>query len=416
MKSIKEKLLPMYLIINLLYILVGSYLFTIDKIKIKLFSRGFIVFLIINVLISIVLFIKKKYKKDKIDILLLLIMIFTFISYLFAYKKDIALYGEWGRYEGLFTICYYMTILFISSFIKKQHKKIIVYSIIILGLVELLYALCQKFDLFNVVTMMHYGDKWITGFITNPNFFGTLMLICLCYTIGIFMDSKYVVEKAFMLLFMYGFTVGILLSNTLSCTVGLIFALLFLIIYSIKKKVYKKLLVVFLIIFVTFSELHITDNTTIVNDLVRTKNETTSIAQGEINDDYGTGRIELWKKTVPVIPKYLVHGVGVDNFAYVLDGKPIVRKRWLYDKAHNELLQILVTEGIFAYITYICLYLLVLKRGIKSSFSDKEVYLFLPILGYLVQAMFNISVIEVAPLFYIGIGLLISRTKVNENS
>jgi hypothetical protein len=45
----------------------------------------------------------------------------------------------------------------------------------------------------------------------------------------------------------------------------------------------------------------------------------------------------------------------------------------------------------------------------KDNKKNKEIYLILPIIGYLVQAQFNISVIEVAPFFYIGLGLLIDR-------
>ena len=43
------------------------------------------------------------------------------------------------------------------------------------------------------------------------------------------------------------------------------------------------------------------------------------------------------------------------------------------------------------------------------NYKNKEIYLLLPVIGYLVQAFFNISVIEVAPLFYISLGLLVDR-------
>ena len=43
--------------------------------------------------------------------------------------------------------------------------------------------------------------------------------------------------------------------------------------------------------------------------------------------------------------------------------------------------------------------------GIRNSFKKKEVYLVLPVIGYVVQAFFSISVIELAPIFYMALGL-----------
>ena len=115
----------------------------------------------------------------------------------------------------------------------------------------------------------------------------------------------------------------------------------------------------------------------------------------------------IWKNTLKIVPKNLIHGVGVDNYYYAFDGKPLYSKngKVFYDKAHNEYLQILITEGIFCLISYLAFYGIITVRGTKYSFKNKEVYFILPIIGYLVQAFFNISVIEVAPIFYIALGL-----------
>ena len=81
----------------------------------------------------------------------------------------------------------------------------------------------------------------------------------------------------------------------------------------------------------------------------------------------------------------------------------------VYDKAHNEYLQILVTQGIFALICWLIIYLLIVKDGLIRFFKDKKTYLLIPVVGYLIQAFFNISVIEVAPMFYMALGLCINK-------
>jgi putative inorganic carbon (HCO3(-)) transporter len=67
----------------------------------------------------------------------------------------------------------------------------------------------------------------------------------------------------------------------------------------------------------------------------------------------------------------------------------------------------LITQGIFSLIAYLSLYGTIIIKKIKSK--EKNIYLILPIIGYLTQAFFNISVIEVAPFFYISLGILNSR-------
>ena len=408
LKMILEYSLPIYIILNLLYLLIGSYLIRIGIIWVKAFSYGHIVMLILSFIISIILIMKDKYKFHKIDIFLLLIMILATISMVFAYKPEKALFGEWGRYEGLLTICYYMFTLFLCSFVKKEHKKIIVYAILSFGFIQVVYGLFQKFHLLGIEPVMNYKEEWITGLTMNPNFFGTLMLICLSYSIGLFMDDENPILYIGAILL---FLIGLLLSNTLSCVIGLIFVLLYLLLYTIKNKYYKKLFIILGIVLFAFTISHIFGVTRLVNDLVKTKNETVEISKGNVDNDYGTGRVELWKKTIKVVPKYLLHGVGVDNFANIIDGRAIMRNHKYYDKAHNEYLQILVTMGIFSLISYLCLHFIIIKNGIKDSFKNKEVYLLLPVIGYLVQAQFNISVIDIAPLFYIGLGLLVERNE-----
>ena len=409
----KDKLLLIYIIINLFYILIGSYITLNEYIDMKVFSYGYIVLLVINILIILIMFIKKKYKKNIIDIFLVLIIILAIISTIFAYMPEKALYGEWGRYEGLFVICYYMTILFLTSFLKKEDRKKVVYGILIFGFIQCMYAFAQKFNLFNVYTKFIKGYRCTTGFTQNRNFFGTLMLICNCYSIGLFIDSKKKLENIIYFILIIILSIGLYLSKSLACLVGLAFVMIILIIYVKKKKNLKKYFILIITLISVFLIIESTSLTTYFEDINTTKTEVKEIVKGNFNDEFGSGRIKLWKETFEIVPKYLLHGIGIDNFGNIKNGKPIRGLISYFDKAHNEYLQVLVTMGIFSLISYLCLHFIIIKNGIKNTFKDKEIYLILPVIGYLIQAQFNISVIEVAPLFYIGLGLLIDRDKVN---
>lgn len=142
-KNIKMKILTSYVIANLLYIFIDSYLMTIKIIQYKHMAKGFIPLLIANVVVGIIICIKKYYKRNITHLFILLIIIFGVISTIFAVKPKIALWGIGGRYEGLFTIMYYFSLMFLATFISKKYRKIIINFILICGAMQCIYAICQ---------------------------------------------------------------------------------------------------------------------------------------------------------------------------------------------------------------------------------------------------------------------------------
>ena len=115
------KLLVSYLTINLLYLLIGSYIYFTEKIiaefHYKEFSIGLKYLFIANIVVFIAIIIKKWRNKDlrslrkPIYIGIMLCTIFAIISAIFAYDINIALEGCWERYEGLFSVLYYLSIM-----------------------------------------------------------------------------------------------------------------------------------------------------------------------------------------------------------------------------------------------------------------------------------------------------------------
>lgn len=422
----KKIILPIYIILNILYINVCSYLVQYEIIDMKYYSQGLINLLILSSIIILLLliynFINKKNKIKMLDILLIFIIIFSIISVIFAIDVDLALYGITGRYEGLFSILYYFSLYFISTYIDNKYKKSIVYIIIIFGFIQAVYAILQisNINIFNmkIIRIYNSGKIWANGFTTNPNFFGSYMLICIAYVIGLYFDNKdnNIIDIDYLLIIII-FMIGILISNTLSCLIGLFIILLYLLIYIVKNKKYLKYVILFAILLLTTLTVSRFGNTTLIKDLNKTVYETKEITRGNVDDSYGTKRMFIWKSTLKIVPKNIIHGVGIENFIRAFNGRILIRsynkngqiKYNVYDKAHNEYLQILITEGIFSLLSYLAFYGLIIVNGVKRSFTNKEIYLILPIIGYLVQAFFNISVIEVAPIFYISLGLCVER-------
>lgn len=414
---IKNNKILLYIIINILYIFISSFLVVIWKhYKYKTFGRSMIIAFILNLIVSISIFIyhrfiKKDYKFKWCDLLLVFITIFAIISLIFAERFDKALYGEAIRFEGIFAILYYLTLFYLSSFVKKKDKIKIIYVILFTGFFQAMFAILQKAQSPLVSTIKHKREIWAIGFTNNPNFLGSYMLMCLSISYGLFIDEKDRLKKILIYIVSIVILGGLLASNTMSCIVSLFGVFILLLIYSIKIKRFKELLIIFISFISLLFFFQKGRLTNLVNDIVKTKNETIEISKGNVNEKYGTNRIVIWKETLKIIPDHLWHGVGIDNFAYAFNGKALTYKKYIFDKAHNEYLQTLVTQGIFSFISYLTLYSLVVIEGFKNNFRKGKIYLILPVVGYLIQAFFNISVIEVAPIFYILLGLQIERDK-----
>ena len=370
-----------------------------------------ILFIISLIICLFVLFIKRKIYV--MDIILLFMVILALIATIFAINIEVSIFGIGGRYEGLFAILYYLCLLYLSSYVNKEDRMKIIIAILIFGFIHILFGFAEIVGLIRSDT----GEMRvkIPGIATNPNFFGSVMVICLSYIIGLLIDSKDILIKIVYTFLFIIFVYGLLITNTTSAIIGVGAVLLFSIIYIIINKKYKELVIIVLLFVVVSVFLERKGYTYLLKDLGKTSNEIVEISKGNVNDEYGTSRIKVWKETIKVVPKYLLHGAGIDNYYYIFGDEPLRIGIYHYDKAHNEYLQILVTQGIFSLLCYLFLYFIIVMDGIINCFKEKKIYFVLPVIGYLVQAFFNISVIEVAPIFFIALGLLIDRDKVYLN-
>ena len=387
----------------------------------RMFARVYIGLLIVNLIVGIIRFIKKKRKFKKEYIYALLAIIFGIIATIFAINVKVSIFGLDGRYEGLLAIIYYFSLFFLSSMVEKEDKKIIVNLIIITGVLQTIYAILQIFEVSFVNKLGHFeGDYiftpegidkkkviWATGFSANPNFYGTYVILCLTSAIGMYIDEKNNNKRLLYIAAVAILFIGLLISNCMSCVLALACILIYLLVYLIKNKELKKIIPIIIIIISCTLVITYLGKTTLIKDTKQTGYEASQISQGNIDTTFGTNRMYIYKNTLKIIPKNMLNGTGIDNYAYAFDGKSLIteHKTIHYDKAHSEYLQILVTEGVFCLLTYLALYACISIKGIKYSFKNKKVFLILPLLAYLIQATFNISVIEVAPIFFIILGL-----------
>ncbi|MED0676158.1 O-antigen ligase family protein [Aneurinibacillus thermoaerophilus] len=141
----------------------------------------------------------------------------------------------------------------------------------------------------------------------------------------------------------------------------------------------------------------------------------------------GTGRVYIWSETLKLIEKRPLLGYGMDTYPYYFPqddpnkNSGINNANTIVDKPHNMYLNLAYGAGFIALAAFLVLIVRYLWYGIrtfKERINTEESALFMSIFlglcAYLVQGMFNDSIIGTAFIFWIflGVGVSMLRKKV----
>ncbi len=404
----------MYIIIFIFLSFLSSVFLTFRMISSRVYAYTLYTTGIISLLLIILNFIKNKEHLKLCDIIILFLAILAIISTCFAKNISVSIFGFRNWNEGLLSLLTYYSLFSLSTFIKNKDKEFIMNMLLFLGVFQVFYGLFQVLGIFESV---HDGTRYAGGLVGNSMFFGTQNVLWLALSIGLYSFSS----NRNYIIYIFIFSLGIFLSGSMSAVVGTGGVILSYIIYLLYlkykrnevKPYLKKLTIVLISLFISLI-VGTFINHLLFEDIKEMIFQLFNITVNkEVMDNYGTNRIYIWKNVLKVVPKHLLHGVGIDCFAYAFPKGLLLPSSilLLVDKAHNEFLQILLTQGIFALLTYISFLLIIIKNCTKKLVKENyiKMALFLAIIGYLTQSCFNISVITVAPLFYIILGLAYNR-------
>ncbi|MDA8221036.1 MULTISPECIES: O-antigen ligase family protein [Desulfosporosinus] len=138
----------------------------------------------------------------------------------------------------------------------------------------------------------------------------------------------------------------------------------------------------------------------------------------------GSSRGYIWSRSIPLLKHTLFMGYGPDTFAIYFPQNDFMGKSYAYsgdmwqvvDKPHNLYLQVGLNTGIISLLALLSLFIAYFVRSVRlyfrSDYSDfvsqAGVGIFVAVCGYLGAAFFNDSVVSVAPVFWVLLGLGIS--------
>ena len=143
------------------------------------------------------------------------------------------------------------------------------------------------------------------------------------------------------------------------------------------------------------------------------------LLHGKAEDTFGSGRIYIWRNVLQRVPDQFWLGSGPDTMA--LAGiEPFTKYNENLnmmlvaeiDMAHNEYLNVLFHQGVFAFAAYLGMLVLLAVKWLRRASTVPAV----AVLGsaaacYCVQAFFGFSLCMTAPFFWMVLGLLEASCK-----
>ena len=137
-------------------------------------------------------------------------------------------------------------------------------------------------------------------------------------------------------------------------------------------------------------------------------------------EGWGSNRGYEWSRTIPLLKNVVFLGNGPDTFAFYFPQQDYIAKLKYFgdpyiivDKPHNMYLQTAVNTGCVSLISILIIFISYVVTSIKIMFNNdrRTVYsivslgVFLGNTAYMIAALSNDSLISVAPVFWIMLGL-----------
>lgn len=152
--------------------------------------------------------------------------------------------------------------------------------------------------------------------------------------------------------------------------------------------------------------------------------EASELMHGHCDDNFGSGRLYIWKETMALIPQHPLFGCGPDTLGLQTDAAfermnetvgAIIHSQ--VDNAHNEYLNMLVERGSVTLAIYIALLFSCVQHWIKEA-SHRPITALCggAVLAYCIQAFFGLSSPVSAPYFWITLGGLIGTTAIHSTN
>lgn len=153
----------------------------------------------------------------------------------------------------------------------------------------------------------------------------------------------------------------------------------------------------------------------------KTLEEAAAMLSGDFDDNYASARLYIWKRLFTLVPGSPLIGYGPDGFNAAFNALYSYDKvdDWpesmepapgatipVFDKAHNDFLQILIDGGILGFLAYVAFFAALLWAARGKTNNPLVAAGVIALLGYLVQSNFNYLIQSNGPVVWTAFAFL----------
>lgn len=367
-------------------------------------------------------------------IIIILFLIWCFISCILSKNKGYAFLGTSYRFDGYLSYIFYLG-FFINGFIishNKEYLKKVLNSLLISS--SFLCILILMNNKITDVLLLNNNDMTnniYTGFTYNLNHFAYYLSITVIASIACFLNTIGI--KKLLYLFSYIIQTIVLIRNdTFASFLAILITIIIMFIYCliIKKNRICMSIILLSILIVPFTFKNVNDSfNRIIKEIVKISNNKDNLYVS-INDDEkidnsadlvicaGNSRLDLWLKGIDLMKNKPLFGYGIENL-----GEPYSHIVMCdsTDRPHNIFIQIGATTGIFGLLLYVVfLGIVFINIIIKYKEINKEIMIFVFMsISYIISLFFGNSMFYTTPYYMISLGVIFSiyymeRKKIND--
>ncbi len=426
-------------------VLVVGFVYLVNSSTVFLGSAALSIFGFGGVLMFVIALLKKETSvKNPGIILVLALAVLACFSALFAINKSSVIYGISGRYEGIVSLLAYTGVFLVGAVItpKKDTETLLK---VILGIVAInaVIGILQSVPAFNFPSyykdletlsiLENTGIFLASGTTGSPIFLATLLTIgfaiamsAACYAksdksiVYIIIADLIVVASAF--------------TRSVVAVIGICAVFVTLIAIELvrrkkgsskdfEKSPLTKILAAFAFAVVVYVGLYLLGIVHFWDKEIAFKDSfyrcfTTGALTSRLENFYA----QTWGGSILIALKFPIFGTGPDGLIHdQIRGMSLVPNS--FDKSYNEFLYVAATRGLISFGVYLAFAVWTLKRafgGVKEFFANGQLWtkvaIATTICAYLVQSFFSVSVITVAPYFWLIAGLVWADYKFQKNS
>lgn len=355
-------------------------------------------------------------QKDRINISLFIYFILLAASVYAAENKVFAIIGVPGRWEGLVTITLYM-FLFITARLYLVPDEGLFKIILVTAIIVSIYGILQtmNFDPFPRDVLRENWSSRAFSTMGNPNFLGSYIVLIIPTSIYFYIINKNITGlTAYAILFYCLLSTGTRGAWLGTITSIMAFAAIHYMYFRYSKGEFTRYIILLVITILLLALYNFYTEGAFIDRFLSIKRDADEfLTNGDRADYSGANRGFIWKRVAELIKKRPLTGYGIENLGeafkkyYTQDMIELWNEVRYLDKAHNEYLHIAVTSGIPSLLVYLTFISQIILKGLFRLKNCKTALLILSsVIGYMTAAFFNISVVSVAYVYWIFLGLL----------